>query len=97
MQENANNFCMASTFAGPTPGRGWRGSGGRRPWRGWQGFSGAAWADLVAEPCEVEPGPSLIAQAMRDAGLDPDWAGKGWMMCETLDSGNDFQPSCIHC
>ena len=29
-------------------------------------------ADLVAEPCEVEPGPSLIAQAMRDAGLDPD-------------------------
>jgi len=26
---------------------------------------------------------------MRDAGLDPDWAGKGWMMCETLDSGND--------
>lgn len=46
-------------------------------------------ADLVAEPCEVEPGPSLIAQAMRDAGLDPDWAGKGWMMCETLDSGND--------
>ena len=38
-------------------------------------------ANLVAEPCEVEPGPSLIAQAMRDVGLDPDWAGKGWMMC----------------